>query len=442
MRALKICIINIILCLALSVCSYAEEGKTQAEMIQEALLNGEMTPDTTTESAAESEPADVQSEPTSDKSSAEQLLSETVQTEDLVPADKLEERISGINQENPSASEVKLLRASYEALSIADKVSIDNLYLLEAAENVINGTPEVSVTPKPSYYEEKVEETPNQSQTKEFTFAISKDRPSLSITVQFVTDDNNDGKGDISDLLLTGPGGLSATLNTRVTEIDRDNMKFKCSWQENFMQIDIQQLPAGGWVIQSEIPMLFTRRAYMGGTTPIKPLPTEAPQENPNLQPAYVQYSGVLRLGLFLLLIVGGLVGVFVFTRTSIKKDGTINVPKLGFLDKIINMVIPKKPEKEEYKPDADSEDELIAQMRKEFEQQRKEREEAERQAAMAAEEDEANEDNRLEETQEEIIEEDDDMEMFSDHVGDTDLLAKKETHIAPKKKIGKRSFS
>lgn len=434
--------------------------KTEAEIIQELLLNGGSASGTV--SATDGSSDLVQN--ADDGSSLEHLLADPVSKAETlysIPVSELGARIRALDQENPDPIEVRSLRAAYDEMTMADQLQIVDIGLLEAAEKTLLNSDASSEETTTSVYSEaeSTEPTPkepnipskNYLKGRSFDFIIRDVGERLSITAKFATDDNNDDRMDVADFELIGPDGSSTTITTRTKEIVRGDMDIICNWEEGFLQLDISKIPVGGWNIQASVPVIFSRTEYRGATVPVPDTPVETTPAAANIKPdaalASSSLGPLLMLGVVPLLIVGGLVGFMFFTKRifntgegvgGLKKPSSSGGKKKSLLP--VNLPVLNNKQGEEKESEAihqETDTELLERIRSEIREQQmineQMNEDAERERQQEAEERGAFGEDRMAVTQREYDE--DIPEPFVDHVGDTDVLAKKDGSKEPQKK-------
>ena len=187
--------------------------------------------------------------------------------------------------------------------------------------------------------------------------------------------------------------------------------------------MDIAKLIDGGWTLTSTVPVTFEKSPYLGASI-ILPENT-SPDTPASPQPEIRRdYGPVIKLALTLVALV---VGIFVFlflikwffSPDRKEKGSNFQLPKPSSGKK-------KEEKKAEEEITAKSDDEIIAELKREFEEQQRLEEEMSREAeAEIREAKEEHTDNRLDMT----VQDDDDApigETFVEHVGDTGVLAEK----------------
>ena len=112
-----------------------------------------------------------------------------------------------------------------------------------------------------------------ESGVKTFVFRISDSEPSLSVVVRYVTDTDGDGTGDIPDrIVLTAPTGKTYPLTNANSGLTDETMNIMCTWEKNFLQIDVAAAENGKWKITASDPVAFSKMPYAGIRQEITPI--------------------------------------------------------------------------------------------------------------------------------------------------------------------------
>ena len=427
--------------LAVSVCvsasaalpAFAEEdGKTLAQQIQDAMLYGDGTlPDGT---VAEGSPAETESKPSSGSATLYEI-----------PQDEIDARMGRLDPENPDRDEVASLRAAYEGLKIADKMNIINLSILEEAEKTLAGSePEDLVSaeqePEVTRPNPKEDNTRNETVGTEFLFALSAASPQATLIFHYTVDDNHDSKMDPVTFSLLGPDGSETDIRPGKEEIKSSDKDIRIIWLDTYMQMDIAKAPAGGWMVQSSLPVTFSRSQYEGAVVPIE---TESGMSGPDT-PVPVrgtEYGPYIKAALFILLLIGALVGFMFFSKRYF--GGTSGVKKAKPLKPSLPSLQKKKTEDKGMSKEEEDK-RIMEEVKREIEEQKRVDEQIEADAQAERERRNAyiqdSQDDQMDITVRDVepSAEDDDLNMFQEHVGDTGVLSKKDAPT-PKKPKGAR---
>ena len=454
---------------AFPISIYADEAesKTQAELIQDALLNGDSVQGSSASQDA-SGSSNEEEEITDAQKILNQINEESTEETDIteqenIPADEIDARIAKIDPYHIDADEVKALRKAYDSLTSSEKLAIKNYAMLEEYEASIKASEDIETSDDSQEEEEEEDEwmlddrselpeSDSKSRTKNFNFNINEETQQLTIIARFVIDDNNDGKMDTPDFVLINPDGEETPITTQTQQLKSELMDVTCTWPsvnsaQNYFQMDIAKLQSGMWTLSSSIEVIFEKSGYMGGSVSVPEVtPSEDYQDDEQRETSLGDYGPVIKLGVFLLALIGGMIWFMFFTKKKFGVKGNTSSGgglKLPSFANKINLKKNKGDEKNEYdlgrKP---TDEELLEEYRKEYEEQKKleeamdrEAEEENRRNSYNDDSDElwSNSSSKIEETKadfgyEDDYEDDDSFEEFEDHVGDTGVLAEKAT--------------
>lgn len=440
-----ICALLLLVCVMCATILYADEGKTKAQLIQEALLNNE---------SASTNAEQVVTEKEQPQKKAEEIINNK-QNADLFPVNEIEARIQKLDMTNPNAAEVKKLRQSYDALKMADKLTISNIDDLSAAEARLEEIRLEALSQEDEYeYEydeeddmESIEEidasqdSPDTVRGTTYVFSVSESQPSVSIIARFSSDDNHDDIGDKADFVLIGPGDLEYEIPMDKRRIEDDDTYINITWTPKYVQFDIATLKYATWKFEATTSVSYEKKAYVGPAITMKPVEPSSEGEV-SYTPSFMDiYGDVLKLGFVLILIVVMLIGFMIFSRKKWGINGEKAQNQSGKTKKKPSISELRQKQQEEYKEKEG--DELLKQIKKEYEQQKKAAEqmdeEAKREQLEASRR--ANDDpdirNEVTTRDYESAIENGELEEYEESVGDTDLLKEKEPK--PEKAYGGR---
>ena len=327
-------------CLLVPQTAYAGE-KSKAELIQEMMMS-ESYPAPAEKPGSEPPVKDegpvieggaVESDGTT---AAEQVAMEE---DSPIPFNELDDRIlalsgKGVNDEGVR-DEVLNLRKAYELMPASDKLGVEHYDMLCRAEEIIaeydashsvqdpesqsESTGTESTLPDTGDTVQVKADSANTYFARQYKFKISKeDFQPCSLIVHFTTDENGDGKGEVPELLFIGPNGTNIAARSSSGDIMTDSIHAYFDWQKEFLQIDLEYLAPGGWIIQSSVPVTYDRTSYLRPNAvpeaePVTPQPA-VPQPRV-LRPSNSRASALLKIAAFFFVFVLILVGLYLFTK-------------------------------------------------------------------------------------------------------------------------------
>ncbi len=211
-----------------------------------------------------------------------------------------DESIKNIIQEINSLTEdadenvIRDVRLKYNAFSMAQKARVtnqDKLYQIEKARNITYDYASI-------YAKQDFSPTVSSGAVKgtSITYKLDDSTPSLSVSIQFITDDNVDGKRDIPRITIKKPDGSSVVIGTNTAELRDNAMNIKMTWTESFMQMDIASGEYGTWMILTDHTAIFTILEYAGSKQEIEAIPE--PEKTETIKEEKKNTETIVRLGI------------------------------------------------------------------------------------------------------------------------------------------------
>ena len=365
---------------------YAGE-KTQAELLQEMMMNGDMGANT--ESVVESV-IELPMESTSDSVPEDPVSEEPIDADTTATLIELINRIEALDNKDPDTNEIQNLYDMYNRLSDIDKLEIYNIDKLDRLRKAIHSST-TTTTPEPT---PTLMAKPNGDQaynSMQYTFDISG---SVTIKVTFTTDENNDGKIDIPSFTLLGPGGLQYLIDSTKLEIKDEGIDMRCSWTDReYVQFDFISATPGIWQFNSNLPCIYEKVRYLGPVTTPAPLSNNDPEDRPSPMPQQ-NYNRAIIIGIVILIGILLMVGVILVMN------------KVDVVSKFLGPLRDKsksdsKPKGKYMNDDDDygaslSDEEIMAQIKKEYEEQKAKEEKMMEEAKKEQEQEKKNESNEL----------------------------------------------
>ena len=392
----------------LAIPVYAGE-KTQAELLQEMMMNGDVGDNTESvvesvvELPMESTPEPVPEDPAPEK---------PIDADTTATLIELINRIEALDTKNPDTDEIQNLYDMYNRLSDIDKLEIYNINKLDRLRQIVKSNTETP-TPEPTPTLMAKPNGDNAYNSMQYTFDISG---SVTIKVTFTTDENNDGKIDIPSFTLLGPGGLQYLIDSTKLEIKDEGIEMRCSWTDReYVQFDIISATPGIWQFNSNLPCIYEKVRYLGPVTTPAPISNNDPDNTPSPLPQQ-SYNRAIIIGVVILIGILLMVGVILVMN------------KVDVVSKILTPLRDKsksdsKP-KGKYMNEEDdygaslSDEEIMAQIKKEYEEQKAKEEKMMEEAKKEQAQEQKNQlneltDDRIYETRfdDENVDEDDELE-------------------------------
>ena len=218
---------------------------------------------------------------------------------------------------------IKEARYSYNSLTSAQKVKVNNESKLAELENIYGiqyDYDQIYATPS-----EPEETDGNVKKGTSYTFNIDDSKQNITIVVRFTTDANMDGIGDVPAINLVSPDGETIEINNISPQIRNASINTSLTWTDNFMQMDIASAENGTWTLMTDILCTFESREYAGNRTDLNPIPSEdevhspskADPENKEEETTENKKSSSNAPLIFLAVAVAGFIGLFIWTKKS-----------------------------------------------------------------------------------------------------------------------------
>ena len=336
-------------------------------------------------------------------------ISVAASADDIAKVNEMIEQLPEVEDiKEDDAAAVKEAMEAYQALSTADKLKVEGYEKLDKEyENMINAG---FITDEERRAMEEAERArreqgtlqtsgQTESEATSYVFNISDVQKDLSVVVRYVTDLDGDGYGDMPDrIVLTSPSGSSTSLSNASANLSDGTMNITCTWERNFLQLDIASAEYGKWSITTSDPVTFTKMPYAGVKQEIVPEDDRTQEDAAVTDEEEPKKKGKGGMILTLVILLGAL--TFLFRKYGPK-------PKKK----------KKEPEEEEIIPKELTDEEVKQQMREEY-LERKEREKDLEEDEYLDEEEESYIDSRGGEAETAVVE-------YNE--GDTDLLKKNE---------------
>ena len=349
---------------------FAEE-KTQAELLQEMMMNGDTGENAEDIAEPDFEPVTDVEPYNSEPEPAVVIDDEPIDPNETATIIELVNRIDELDPRQPDINEVDGLMDMYNSLSDMNKLSVTNYDKLEEAQIVANDNysrdnptptpeagPQVTTTP----VRDDPEMIDNATQ-----YLVTIKEP-ITIISRFNVDENYDGKIDVPTFTLLGPGGYTYLVDNTKLELKADGIDMSCTWVDrDYVQFDIREAAEGQWQFTSSLPCTFEKSYYIG---PISvPSPIVTPQADDTTPMPGQSYNRALIIGVVIILGILLMVGVILVMN---KVDIISPV-----MNPIKNIVGSSDKSKGKYKNDDDdygaslTDEQIMAQIKKEYEEQK-----------------------------------------------------------------------
>ena len=392
-----ICIIAL-----LTVPVFAEE-KTQAELLQEMMMNGETGDNSEALTEPNFDPIDDPNIDVPDPEPADPVepVDEPIDPNATVTIIELVNRIGELDLRNPDTKEVDTLMDMYNSLSDTNKISVTNYDRLEEAKKVvdaINPVPTEVIEPTPKA--DVISDDPDvKSEATDYLITI---KGPVTVISRFTIDNNNDGKIDIPTYTILGPGGYTYLVDSTKLELKDAGISMYCTWVDrDYVQFDISEAVEGQWQFSSSLQCTYEKKPYIGPIPTPQPIISQQQAEEPTPMPG-PSYSNAL------------LIGIVIFVGILLMVGIILVMNKVDILQRITNpikdMIGTGTKSKGKYKNEEDdygaslTDEQIMAQIKKEYEEQK-------------AKEEKMQEEARQEQVQEKYEKEN---EMNDDHMYET----------------------
>lgn len=298
------------------------------------------------------------------------------------------------------AKEVQGLMEAYAELPMNEKLEIENYEKLKTSydklvrDGFITNEMQSELEEKQNRItrqKSKSESTKTATKQTEYNFKIARDEQ-VTIMMRYTVDIDGDGITDTPDrVTMTSPSGKTYPVSNSAINMKDENLINALTWTDNYLQMDIGYAEEGLWTIQVSVPVTFSQEAYQGAALTIdaedgkkgdlasrgivydkegNPINKEDEADENNYidedEEKTKKKSGGGGSIIMIFLLGGALAGLFVF----IKKKGAGGSSKL-----------PKSDDDDVIdQPKPMSDDEMMAQLRKEYDEKeaaKKEMEEA-----------------------------------------------------------------
>ena len=358
----------------LAIPVYAGE-KTQAELLQEMMMNGDVGDNTESvvesvvELPMESTPEPVPEDPAPEK---------PIDADTTATLIELINRIEALDTKNPDTDEIQNLYDMYNRLSDIDKLEIYNINKLDRLRQIVKSNTETP-TPEPTPTLMAKPNGDNAYNSMQYTF-------------------------------------LQYLIDSTKLEIKYEEIEMRCSWTDReYVQFDIISATPGIWQFNSNLPCIYEKVRYLGPVTTPAPISNNDPDNRPSPLPQQ-SYNRAIIIGVVILIGILLMVGVILVMN------------KVDVVSKILTPLRDKsksdsKP-KGKYMNDEDdygaslSDEEIMAQIKKEYEEQKAKEEKMMEEAKKEQAQEQKNQlneltDDRIYETRfdDENVDEDDELE-------------------------------
>lgn len=299
------------------------------------------------------------------------------------------------------AKEVQGLMEAYAELPMNEKLEIENYEKLKTSydklvrDGFITNEMQSELEEKQNRItrqKSKSESTKTATKQTEYNFKMARDEQ-VTIMMRYTVDIDGDGITDTPDrVTMTSPSGKTYPVSNSAINMKDENLINALTWTDNYLQMDIGYAEEGLWTIQVSVPVTFSQEAYQGAALAIdaeegkkgdlasrgivydkegNPINKEDVATNANDYDNEDEEETKKKSGgggsiIMIILLGGALAGLFVF----IKKKGAGGSSKL-----------PKSDDDDVIdQPKPMSDDEMMAQLRKEYDEKeaaKKEMEEA-----------------------------------------------------------------
>ena len=297
--------------------------------------------------------------------------------------------------------EVKGLMEAYAELPMSERMHIENYKKLKESydklvrDGYITNEMQAEVEEKQNLSnKQKGRQESGKVATKEteYTFKISRNEQ-LTIMLRYTADINDDGITDAPDrITMTSPTGQTYPISNASVMLKDESITNALTWTDNYLQMDIGAAEEGKWTIQTSVPVTFSQESYQGAAVSLEPESNDVsdpadrgivydengnpinPEDkdskktssdtgkSPKANEEKKAKKGGLGGVMLILLLLGLLGGLFFFIKKKGSSGGGGKAPDRG--DDLVDAPKPL------------SDDEIMAKLKQEYEQEKKQEEE------------------------------------------------------------------
>lgn len=182
----------------------------------------------------------------------------------LSNTERVSAMLAALDIENPNADAVREARAAYEALSMAQKMRVEGLERLTAAEAALSEEAKETTTPTETVpVNTQDPDRVTQKSGTQYSFRINQYLCQLTLTIRYQTDEDNDGRMDPPSITLISPTGKEFEIRDK-TSVKGDGLDIDVMHTPSFTQVDVTQATDGTWEVKTSNKVLFVLSDYAG----------------------------------------------------------------------------------------------------------------------------------------------------------------------------------
>lgn len=213
--------------------------------------------------------------------------------------------------------EVEAVGAEYDALSVSDKLLVENREKLATLRSSLEegaGTDEEETEPNTAEQIEWSDTTVPEEKADGLTHTIESIGEAMSITAYFISDVNGDGQIDTPDLILSDPDGNTIPLSAATVRLKDTNISASTTWDAMSMRLDIEYAKEGTWTLTASAACTFEDGEYKGGQSAFDDTSITGTKEEEK-EESGLNIGAMLQSLLPLILLFVGVIFLFVFMR-------------------------------------------------------------------------------------------------------------------------------
>lgn len=179
----------------------------------------------------------------------------------------------------PHALEVKALMETYAGLPMSEQIHVKNYDSLKNSYDRLVDTGFITNEMQAEIEEQqnlalqqsnKKDSGRTSAQETEYNFTL-REKEQITIMLRYTTDTDGDGTTDVPDrITLTSPFGNIYPVSNAALALKDADLNNALTWTDNYLQTDIAEAAAGTWTIQTSVPVTFSSESYKGAALPIE----------------------------------------------------------------------------------------------------------------------------------------------------------------------------
>lgn len=219
----------------------------------------------------------------------------------------------GLTQEN-----VQTAKEAYDALTMAEKLEVENYDLLEAA---MEEFPESADTN--GEVNQNKEDNKKQKNGTSYSFRISSYQSQITLKLRYVVDTDGDGTMDAPDVSVTSPANVIYDVSEDENALSMDDCAMELIRTSEYMQINVSYAAEGIWTVGTSERVIFELSEYQGESqnAEFEPLSAEGSADADSSEGSTKEKKGTSPAVLLIFLV--AVIGIFVAIKKLPTKNGS-----------------------------------------------------------------------------------------------------------------------